>query len=70
MVLSIYPSQYFDSPRDIRWVFSGVLRFSCGVADIIANDQTLLDVEKTLKQAAESLGGMMDKNNDRALAAL
>lgn len=26
------------------------LRFSCGVADIIANDQTLLNVEKTLKQ--------------------
>eukprot|EP00438_Fugacium_kawagutii_P027987 Skav202938 [mRNA] locus=scaffold422:158274:163808:+ [translate_table: standard] len=25
-------------------------RFSCGVADIIANDQTLLNVEKTLKQ--------------------
>ncbi|CAJ1415597.1 unnamed protein product [Effrenium voratum] len=25
--------------------------FSCGVADIIANDQTLLNVEKTLKQA-------------------
>ena len=54
------------------------MRFSCGVADIIANDQTLLDVEKTLKQAAESLGGMTiilviggrggcrDKNTDRA----
>ena len=25
-------------------------RFSCGVADIIANDQTLLNVERTLKQ--------------------
>ena len=30
--------------------FSRNLRFSCGVADIIANDQTLLNVEKTLKQ--------------------
>ena len=29
-------------------------RFSCGVADIIANDQTLLSVEKTLKQAPNS----------------
>lgn len=70
MFLSIYPSQYFDSHLNLSAIFavffSGVLRFSCGVADIIANDQTLLDVEKTLKQAAKSLGGMMDKNNDRA----
>ena len=74
MFLSIYPSQYFDSHLNLSAIFavffSGVLRFSCGVADIIANDQTLLDVEKTLKQAAKSLGGMMDKNNDRAAGTL
>ena len=70
IVLSIYPSQCFDSHLNLCVIFAVffacVLRFSCGVADIIANDQTLLDVEKTLKQAAKSLGGMMDKNNDRA----
>ena len=31
-------------------------RFSCGVADIIANDQTLLNVEKTLKHVRNSSG--------------
>ena len=57
--VSNYPSQCFDVHLClISELCLPTMRFSCGVADIIANDQTLLDVEKTLKQAAESLGGM------------
>ncbi|CAE7922791.1 polr2a [Symbiodinium sp. KB8] len=33
--------------------------FSCGVADIIANDQTLLSVEKTLKQAKKEVRALL-----------
>eukprot|EP00435_Cladocopium_sp_Y103_P076281 s59_g86.t2 len=33
--------------------------FSCGVADIIANDQTLLNVEKTLKQAKNEVRNIL-----------
>ena len=33
------------------YLYTRVRSFSCGVADIIANDETLLSVERTLKQA-------------------
>ncbi|CAK9058483.1 DNA-directed RNA polymerase II subunit RPB1 (RNA polymerase II subunit B1) (DNA-directed RNA polymerase III largest subunit) [Durusdinium trenchii] len=43
----------------LSYIQKMVNQFSCGVADIIANDQTLLNVEKTLKQAKNEVRNIL-----------